>query len=58
MRASTGRKQRSMNSKGGDMGLCVPPSNTTREGSPAMSKGGSTVWNTRHALPAVPTAKW
>ena len=41
-----------MKSKGGAMGLCVPPSKTRVERPCASSSGGSTVWKTRVALPA------
>jgi hypothetical protein len=58
MRSTKGTKALARKSKGGAKGLCVPPSRTRLEGCGAVRRAGSTVWRTRVALPAVPTAKW
>ena len=59
MRPKSGRKVRAMNSNGGAIGLCVPPSNVSVEGVVVPSKSGNnTVWKTRVVLPAPPIAKW
>jgi len=49
-------KLRARKSKGGASGLCVPPSRVNVLGPDAVSSEGSTVCNTKVALPAVPTA--
>jgi hypothetical protein len=54
--STRGRNAPARCSKGGAIGLCVPPSRTIVEGASARSSAGSTVWSTRVVLPALPIA--
>ena len=47
-----------MNSKGGAIGLCVPPSSRSVLSLLAKSSAGRSVWRSKVALPAVPMANW